>query len=59
MPQLFKKENKIPPQAQNNGLKLNTIYPEIGKLEAIELMLILQIIPIMFIVTRHKGAQMD
>ena len=36
---------------------MNKIYPEIEKLEAVELMLILQIIPFMFIVARHKGAQ--
>ena len=42
-----------PPQAQENGLVLN---PELEDLCPLQLMLILQIIPLMSIVTKHKGA---
>ena len=50
-------KGKMPPQAQKNGLTLNKVFKEIENLCPLELSLISQIIPFMFIVARHKGAQ--
>ena len=51
------KKGKMPSQAQNNGLKLNNVFKEIDDLCPLELSLVSQIIPFMFIVAKHKGAQ--
>ena len=51
------KKNKIPAQAQVNNLELSPSIPELDDLCPIELMLVKQIIPFMFIVPKHKGAQ--
>ena len=47
----------MPPQCQANGLQLNRIEDELKDLCPLELMLISQIIPFMYIVAKHKGAQ--
>ena len=47
----------MPAQAQNIGLKLIMVHKEIEDLCPLEIMLISQIIPFMFVVARHKGAQ--
>ena len=44
------KKEKMPAQAQNNGLKLNMVHKEIEDLCPLEIMLISQIIPFMFVV---------
>ena len=48
---------KMPPQAQANNLQLNRIEDELRDLCPLELMLISRVIPFMFIVPKHKGAQ--
>ena len=53
----YLKKPKMPPQAQNNGLNLNTQFREIDELCPLEVQLVSQIIPFMFVVDRHKGAQ--
>ena len=50
-------KNKMPMQAQVNNLELCPIFSELDGLCPIELMLISQIIPFMFIVAKTKGAQ--
>ena len=52
-------KNKMPMQAQVNNLELCPTFSEVDILCPIELMLISQIIPFMFIVakTKGKGAQ--
>ena len=50
-------KNKMPMQAQANNLWLCQKFDELECLCPIELMLISQIIPFMFIVAKHKGAQ--
>ena len=50
-------KNKIPMQAQVNNLVLCPTFDELDNLCPIELMLISQIIPFMFIVAKIKGAQ--
>ena len=50
-------KGKIPVQAQANGLQLNPSLDVLNDLCPLEHMLISQIIPFMFIVARHKGAQ--
>ena len=51
------KKKKMPMQAQANNLELCPKLEELECLCPIELMLISQIIPFMFIVAKHKGAQ--
>ena len=51
------KKGKMPSQAQINGMHLNTIYDAIDDLCPLELSLVSQITPFMFIVPRHRGAQ--
>ena len=53
----YLKRTMMPPQAQTNGLHLNEVFPEINDLCPLELSLVSQIIPFMFIVPRHRGAQ--
>ena len=53
----FIAKGKTPPQAQANGLALNKIFDIIDDLCPLEISLVSQIIPFMFIVPRHKGAQ--
>ena len=53
----FLSKGKMPPQAQANNLELCPKVKELDDLCPIELMLISQIIPFMFIVAKHKGAQ--
>lgn len=48
---------KMPVQAQTNGLKLCPKYPEIDDLEPLEKTIIKLLIPFMFIVPKHRGAQ--
>ena len=50
-------KNKMPMQAQVNNLELCYTFSELDRLFPIELMLISQIIPFMFIVAKIKGAQ--
>ena len=50
-------KNKTPMQAQLNNMELCPKFSELDRLCPIELMLIFQIIPFMFIVTKAKGAQ--
>ena len=50
-------KGKMPPQAQANNLKLDRIEDDLRDLCPLELMLISRIIPFMFIVPKHKGAQ--
>ena len=50
-------KNKMPMQAQANNLELCQKFKVLEDLCPIELMLISQIIPFMFIVAKHKGAQ--
>ena len=50
-------KRKMPPQAQANNLELCPKLKELQDLCPIELMLISQIIPFMFIVAKHKGVQ--
>ena len=50
-------KNKMPMQAQKNKMELCPKFNEFESLCPIELMLISQIIPLMFIVTKAKGAQ--
>ena len=50
-------KKKMPMQAQANNLKLCPKFEELDNLCPIELMLISQIIPFMFIVAKTKGAQ--
>ena len=50
-------KKKMPVQAQANNLKLCPRIKELDDLCPLELMLISQIIPFMFIVAKHKGAQ--
>ena len=50
-------KNKMPMQAQVNNLELCPTFSELDRLCPIELMLISQIIPFMFIVAKTKGAQ--
>ena len=52
-------KNKMPMQAQKNEMELCPKFNEFESLCPIELMLISQIIPFMFIVARAKGAQHD
>ena len=47
----------MPMQAQVNNLELCPTFSELDRLCPIELMLISQIVPFMFIVTKTKGAQ--
>ena len=47
----------MPAQAQNNQMHLNSIYEEIEKLCPIEISLVSLIIPFMFIIAKHRGAQ--
>ena len=51
------KNSKMPVQAQANGLKVCPKYPEIDALEPLEKTVLKRIIPFMFIVPKHKGAQ--
>ena len=50
-------KEKMPPQGQANNLELCPQFKELEDLCPIELLLISQIIPFMFIVAKHKGAQ--
>ena len=50
-------KEKMPPQGQANNLELCPQFNELEDLCPIELLLISQIIPYMFIVVKHKGAQ--
>ena len=50
-------KGKMPAQAQANNLQLNIREEELEDLCPLELMLISRIIPFMFIVPKHKGAQ--
>ena len=50
-------KNKMPMQAQKNKMELCPKFHEFENLCSIELMLISQIIPFMFIVAKVKGAQ--
>ena len=52
-------KNKMPMQAQKNKMELCPKFNEFESLCPIVLMLILQILPLMFIVARAKGAQHD
>ena len=47
----------MPMQSQNNNMELSAKFNEFESLYPIELMLISQIIPSMFIVAKAKGAQ--
>ena len=47
----------MPVQAQANGLMLCPKYPEIDILEPLEKTVLKRMIPFMFIVPKHKGAQ--
>ena len=51
-------KNKMPMQAQKNKMELCPKFNESESLCPIELMLISQIIPFMFIVAKVKGAQL-
>ena len=51
------KKEQLPVQAQANNLKLSLKLPELDELCPIEMMLVSQIIPFMFIVPKHKGGQ--
>ena len=51
------KKGKMPSQTQNNGMQLNNMYDAINDLSSLELSLVSQIIPFMFIVAKHRGAQ--
>ena len=51
------KKEKLPVQAQANNLQLSQKLPELDELCPIEMMLVSQIIPFMFIVPKHKGGQ--
>ena len=48
---------KVPMQAQVNNMELGPKFGELNRLCPIELMLISQIIPFIFIVAKMKGAQ--
>ena len=50
-------KNKMPMQAQVSDLEFCPTFSELDRLCPVELMLILQIIPFMFIVAKTKGAQ--
>ena len=50
-------KNKMPMQAQVNSLELCPTFSELDRLCPIEVMLISQIIPFMFIVAKTKGAK--
>jgi len=50
-------KGKIPPQAYMNNLQLNETIEELNDLCPLETSLVSQIIPFMFIVQKHKGAQ--
>ena len=50
-------KNKMPMQAQVNNLELCPTFSELDRLCPIELMLISQIIPFMFIAAKMKAAQ--
>ena len=50
-------KNKMPMQAQVSDLEFCPTFSELDRLCPVELMLILQIIPFMFIVAETKGAQ--
>ena len=50
-------KNKMPMQAQVNNLELCPTFSELDRLCPIELMLISQIIPFMFVVVKTKRAQ--
>ena len=47
----------MPMQSQNNNMELSPKFNEFERLYPVELMLISQIIPSMFIVAKAKGAQ--
>ena len=49
--------SKMPMQAQKNNIELSPKFNEFESLYPVELMLISQIIPSMFIVAKAKGAQ--
>ena len=49
-------KNKMPVQAQRNKMKLLLKFSELDRLFQIEWMLISQIIPLMLIVAKTKGA---
>ncbi|XP_066926640.1 uncharacterized protein [Clytia hemisphaerica] len=51
------KKEQLPVQAQANNLQLSPKLPELEELCPIEMMLVSQIIPFMFIVPKHKGGQ--
>ncbi|XP_066930953.1 uncharacterized protein [Clytia hemisphaerica] len=51
------KKEQLPVQAQANNLHLSPKLPELEELCPIEMMLVSQIIPFMFIVPKHKGGQ--
>ena len=51
------KKKKMPMQAQANGLELCPKYDELENLCPLELMLVSQIMPFMFIIAKTKGAQ--
>ena len=53
----YLEKNEIPIEAKTNNLQLCPRIDELDSLYSIELMLISQIIPLMFIVARVKGAQ--
>ena len=50
-------KNKTPLQAQHNKMELCHKFIELDRLCPIELMLVSQIIPLMLIITKTKGAQ--
>ena len=51
------KKGNMHSQAQANGMHLNETFDEINDLCPLELSLVSQIIPFIFIVPRHRGAQ--
>ena len=50
-------KGKMPPQSFANGLQLYKLEEEVKDLCPLELMLISRILPFMFIIPKHKGAQ--
>ena len=50
-------KNKIPMQTQVSNMELRLKFSELNRLCSIELMLISQIIPLIFIVAKMKGAK--
>ena len=53
----FMSKNKIPMQTQVSNMELRLKFSELNRLCPVELMLISQIIPLIFIVAKMKGAK--